>query len=69
MKNPYPELSAYAALTLGHFADPAAEDHFNRIITRESGHTVAEITLASWYLLKIKKQSAQSAKQLAKLVK
>ncbi len=69
VKNPYPELSAYAALTLGHFADPAAEDHFNRIITRESGHTVAEITLASWYLLKIKKQSAQSAKQLAKLVK
>jgi len=69
LENPYPELAAYGALTLGHFADPAAEGHFTRIITKESGHTVAELTLSSWYLLKIKKQSAQAAVQLAKLVK
>ena len=69
LKNPYPELATYGALTLGHFADPAAAGHFKRIITRESGHRVAEVTLASWYLLKIRKQSASAAKQLAKLVK
>jgi len=69
LKNPYPELATYGALTLGHFADPAATEHFNRLITRESGHGVAEVTLASWYLLKIRKQSAAAAKQLAKLIK
>ncbi len=69
LKNQYPEIATYGALTLGHFADPAAAEHFNRIITRESGHSVAEITLASWYLLKIKKQSTAAARQLAKLVK
>jgi len=69
LKNPYPEISTYGALTLGHFADPTAAEHFNGIITRESGHVVAEVTLASWYLLKIKKQGASAAKQLAKLIK
>lgn len=69
LKNPYPEQATYGALILGHFADPAAADHFKRIITRESGHGVAEITLASWYLLKINKQGASAAKQLARLVK
>jgi len=69
LKSPYPELAMYSALTLGHFADPAATDHFSRLITRESGHSVAEVTLACWYLLKIRKQSAAAAKQLAKLVK
>ncbi|MDP6634056.1 MAG: hypothetical protein QGG42_04110 [Phycisphaerae bacterium] len=69
LKSPYPELSTYGALTLGHFADPMATEHFTRIITKESGHTVAERTLASWYLLKIKNQSAESAKKLAKLIK
>jgi len=69
LKNPYPELATYGALTLGHFADPAATEHFNRLITRESGHGVAEVTLASWYLLKIGKQGASAAKQLAKLIK
>jgi len=67
--NPYPELATYGALTLGHFADPAATDHFNNIIKRQSGHTAAEVTLSCWYLLKINKQSAQSARQLAKLIK
>jgi len=69
LKNPYPELVTYGALTLGHFADPSAAEHFNRIITRKSGHAVEEVTLASWYLLKIGKQSASAAKQLAKLIK
>jgi HEAT repeat protein len=69
LKNPYPELSTYGALTLGHLADPAASEHFNRIISRESGHSVAETTLASWYLLKVNKQSADAAKKLAKLIK
>ena len=69
LKSPYPELSTYGALTLGHFADPAVAEHFSRIIARESGHSVTEITLASWYLLKINKQSASAAKQLAKLIK
>ena len=69
LSNPYPELATYGALTLGHFADPAAKDHFNNIIKRQSGHTAAEITLSCWYLLKINKQSAQSAKQLAQLIK
>ena len=69
LKSQYPELATDGALTLGHFADPAAADYFNRIITREAGHPVAEMTLASWYLLKIGKQSASAAKQLAKLIK
>jgi hypothetical protein len=69
LKSEYPELATYGALTLGHFADPAAAEHFNRVITREAGHTVAEKTLASWYLLKISKQGAPAAKQLAKLIK
>ena len=69
LKNPYPELATYGALTLGYFADPAAAEHFSKIIARESGHAIAEVTLASWYLLKIKKQSASAAKQLARLIK
>jgi HEAT repeat protein len=69
LKNPYPELVTDAALTLGHFGDPAATDYFSRIISREAGHAVAEVTLASWYLLKIKKQSKAAAKQLAKIIK
>jgi len=68
LKNPYPELATYGALTLGHFADPDAAPHFSRIISHKSGHPVAEVTLAGWYLLKINKQSASAAKQLAKLI-
>ena len=69
LADPYPELATYGALTLGHFSDPAAADHFQRIVTRQTGHTVAEVALSCWYLLKIKKQSARSATQLAKLIK
>ena len=69
LKSPYQELATDGALTLGHFADPAATEYFNRIITRQSGHAVAEITLASWYLLKIRKLSTPTAQQLAKLIK
>jgi len=69
LKNPYPELATYGALTLGHFADPTAAEHFKRIITRESGHTVAEVTLSSWYLLKINNEGSGAAEKLARLVK
>ncbi|MCP4375454.1 MAG: HEAT repeat domain-containing protein [bacterium] len=69
LKNPYPELVTDAALTLGHFADPAATEYFSRIIANEAGRPVAEVTLASWYLLKIKKQSKEAAKQLAATIK
>ena len=69
LKNPYPELAKCGALTLGHFGDPPTAEFFSRIITRKSGHTVEQLTLASWYLLKIHKQSAAAAKQLAKLIK
>jgi len=69
LKSPYPELASDAALTLGHFADPAAAEYFNRIITRESGHSITFTTMASWYLLKIQKQSAAAAKKLAALIK
>ncbi|MBT3199638.1 MAG: HEAT repeat domain-containing protein [Phycisphaerales bacterium] len=69
LQSPYPELQTYGALTLGHFADPAASKYFTRVISNESGQTVTETTLAAWYILKINKQGAQYAKQLAKLVK
>jgi len=69
LQNPYPELQTYGALTLGHFADPAASKYFTRVISNESGQTVTETTLAAWYILKINKQGALSAKKLAELVK
>ena len=69
IKSPYPELSSDAALALGHFADPAAEGYFRRIIMRETGHRTEELALASWYLLKIHKQTKTAAAELARQIK
>lgn len=69
LKSPYQELASDAALTLGHFGDPAAEEYFRRILSREGGYSINEMTVASWYLLKIHKRSKTAAEELAASVK
>lgn len=69
LSSPYEELSADAALALGHFGDSAARPRLADILVNRQRHAPALAVLASWYLLKIDGKTQPAALHLAKLVK
>lgn len=66
LASPYGELATDAALALGHHGDPAAAPRLREILAHPNRHEPALVVLASWYLLKIAKQTKDAADQLAK---
>lgn len=69
LNSPYGELATDAALVLGHFGDPAAAGYLRNVLAHPKRYPPALLVLASWYLLKIDKQTRPAAAKLAKLVK
>ena len=68
LSSPYDELSADAALVLGHFGNSTAKGRLTEILLNRRRHPPALAVLASWYLVKIDGQSKAVASQLAKLI-
>jgi HEAT repeat protein len=69
LDSPFGELALDAALLLGHFGDPAARPRLQEIINVPDRHAPALVILASWYVLKIDKQTDKAVEELAKMIK
>jgi hypothetical protein len=69
LKSPYGELANDAALALGHFADPGARGRLREVLANRKRYSPALVVLASWYLLKIDRQTKAAATRLAGLIK
>ena len=69
LASPYDELSADAALALGHFSDAAAKPRLSEILANRRRHAPALVVLASWYLIKIDGRAKAAVSHLAALIK
>lgn len=69
LQSPYEDLATDAALVLGHLGDPAATEYLGGLLANPQRQPPALLVLASWYLLKIARQTQPAAAQLANLIK
>lgn len=69
LESPYDELAVTATLTLGRHANPAAANALAGLIRNHARFRPSIPVMASWFLLKIEKQSAAVAAELTAAAK
>ena len=64
LNNAYEDLMIDGAMTLGYFGKPEAADTLLDVVRRADRHPDALVTLACWYLLKIRRKQAQGVAKI-----
>ena len=64
LNNAYEELMIDGAMTLGYFGKPEATDALLGVVRHTDRHPDALVTLACWYLLKIRRKQAQGVAKI-----
>lgn len=64
LNNAYEDLMIDGAMTLGYFGKPEATDALLDVVRRAERHGDTLVTLACWYLLKIRRQQARAVARI-----